>query len=110
MTHPKNNEYQAKWYSENRDFHNHQMTIRVKARKEELRIWFRDLKSQMSCARCGEDNPVCLDFHHREPSEKTALVSQVISKGWGKERIMEEIAKCTVLCANCHRKEHACVA
>jgi hypothetical protein len=33
-------------------------------------------------------------------------VSHLVTSGYGWERIMEEIDKCIVSCANCHRKEH----
>jgi hypothetical protein len=33
-------------------------------------------------------------------------IAQAVNQGWSKERILEEIKKCDVLCANCHFKEH----
>lgn len=49
----------------------------------------------------------CLDFHHTNPDIKEVDVSQIIyRKGWGKQKLLEEIAKCRVLCSNCHRKLH----
>jgi len=33
-------------------------------------------------------------------------VGKLITNGFGKDRLREEIEKCIVLCANCHRKEH----
>ncbi len=33
-------------------------------------------------------------------------VGKMITHGYGKERLEEEIEKCVILCANCHRKEH----
>jgi hypothetical protein len=51
---------------------------------------------------------VCLDFHHADPAEKDIDPAQAVSlKGWSIDRIRAEIAKCAVLCANCHRKAHA---
>jgi hypothetical protein len=64
-----------------------------------------DYKKQHPC-RCGESEPACLDFHHRNPKEKLfALNAGVKSKSL--EVITVEIAKCILLCANCHRKVHA---
>jgi hypothetical protein len=72
-------------------------------RERETRDWLRSLK--VSCSRCPENDPVCLDFHHRD--EKEVTVAATVKKGWSKERILVEIAKCDVLCSNCHRKLHA---
>ena len=56
---------------------------------------------------CDESHPACLDFHHRDPREKVMILSKVTNqRGWSIERILAEIAKCEVICANCHRKEH----
>ena len=57
-----------------------------------------------SCQICGERDPRCLDFHHRNPSEKTVGIA------WGRaglDTLLKEIEKCDVLCANCHRKLHS---
>ena len=90
-----------KWYRENA-----QRKIAWQARRrEELREWFRALKSTMKCQRCPESIPDCLQFHHRDPSQKDLEVSTAIG-GWSRERILAEMAKCDVLCANCHLKLH----
>jgi hypothetical protein len=45
-------------------------------------------------------------MHHIDPAEKEIELANVVGTwGWGK--IMEEAAKCIVICANCHRKLHA---
>lgn len=61
----------------------------------------RSLKSG-GCIECGESDPVCLDFHHKDPKTKKYLVSQMTMRT--RVRILEEAAKCIILCANCHRK------
>lgn len=60
---------------------------------------------KIECVRCDETDKACLQFHHRDPSRKIANVIALASQG--KKRIMEEIAKCDVMCANCHLKSHA---
>lgn len=75
-------------------------------RRKELKKWFREYKSTLSCIKCGESHPSCLDFHHRDPSLKDLNMQQVILYGWSRKRILEEIERCDVLCANCHRKHH----
>lgn len=48
----------------------------------------------------------CLEFHHKDPSKKEVTLSRAVNNGWSIERMEKEIAKCVVLCANCHRKLH----
>jgi hypothetical protein len=64
------------------------------------------IKAQASCKYCGENHPTPLEFHHRDPQKKDFNLSEAIREGYSIERIKKELAKCTVLCANCHAKEH----
>ncbi|MGE0401237.1 MAG: hypothetical protein AB7T06_31300 [Kofleriaceae bacterium] len=75
-------------------------------RRAELRQWLDELRAKHSCDACGETTVECLQFHHLDPTQKDLAISQVITNGWSKERILREIAKCRVLCANCHLKLH----
>ena len=76
---------------------------RAKRRKNK-RAWLVDIKSKYVCAKCGENNPICLEFHH--VGKKDFDISVGIRNDKNKEAILKEIEKCIVLCANCHRKEH----
>jgi hypothetical protein len=59
------------------------------------------------CA-CGESDPAALDFHHKDPEQKYLHVGRMLSVGgWSWKTIKKEIAKCVVVCANCHRKGNA---
>ena len=60
---------------------------------------------RIECAECGEDDKVCLQFHHIDPNKKETNV--VAFASGSRARLIAEIAKCVVLCANCHLKEHA---
>lgn len=59
------------------------------------------------CVRCGYDRcPDALEFHHRDSSKKDfGISSRGYTRSWTK--IREEIEKCELLCANCHREVHA---
>lgn len=94
--------YQAKWYAANKD----KQLESNKAIKQRYKQWWREFKSSLSCSRCGENHPATLDFHHSDPSEKEFDIHSAVSRGWGKQRILDEIERCEVLCANCHRKHH----
>ena len=60
----------------------------------------REIKAEQGCMRCGEKNPIVLQFHHRNPSEKELTSYRLITSSL--EKVEAEIAKCDVLCANCH--------
>jgi hypothetical protein len=58
---------------------------------------------QRPCTDCGGHFPGCaMDFDHREPREKRYTVSRMVGRA-GTKRIMAEVAKCDIVCANCHR-------
>jgi transcription elongation factor Elf1 len=79
---------------------------RTKKRTEKLKTWFKDYKKNFECEECGEEHHACLDFHHI--GEKEIGVAELVTRrNTSKERIKEEVKKCKVLCANCHRKKHA---
>lgn len=78
----------------------------------------RDYKAARGCLDCEEKDAVCLDLHHRDPSEKDVrLKSRRARTGngyiairsitdLGYDDIDRELKKCDVVCANCHRKRH----
>lgn len=57
------------------------------------------------CSLCPERESVCLSFHHTDPNEKDFMMGT--GKTRSPEKIREEIAKCVVVCHNCHSKIHA---
>lgn len=72
-------------------------------RQKEQTEWIYSLKKE--CLICGENEPVCLDFHHKDPNEKDFTIGKHRNKS--KENLLKEIEKCVCVCANCHRKIHA---
>lgn len=57
------------------------------------------------CKKCEENRIYLLDFHHRNPAEKEGELSD-FSKGYNLDKFFEELEKCDLLCANCHREFH----
>jgi len=94
--------YRREWYARNKKS---EVADNLQRRKV-LVEWFKNYKRTLKCQDCSESDPVCLDFHHKNPSEKEYPVTEMPRRGFSKEKILTEINKCSVLCANCHRKHH----
>ncbi len=61
------------------------------------------------CVQCGrEDEPYLMDLHHRDPRDKVASVSAMLRPGtpFTTDEVLDEVAKCVVLCCRCHRVVH----
>tara|TARA_Y100000034_G_C6804387_1_gene361050 strand:+ start:99 stop:461 length:363 start_codon:yes stop_codon:yes gene_type:complete len=98
----KNREYQRRWYQKNKEL----QIERNNANKQRKLDWYREYKETLQCQQCGENHPATLDFHHRSSEDKDNQVCELVLNNCGMERILAEIEKCDVLCANCHRKLH----
>jgi hypothetical protein len=57
------------------------------------------------CSRCPERRPNCLDYHHLDKIAKRGAISRIANEGRTLQILVDEIAKCILLCANCHRVE-----
>ncbi len=78
----------------------------VKQKYQERKTMITNLKAQIKCAKCGESRGYCLDYHHIDPTTKKFTIAKFISNSTSLEGLTEEIEKCIVLCANCHREYH----
>jgi len=92
--------YHKYWYDINKENRKKQ----IKKRKVEIYEEVANFKSNNKCNICKESNPVALDFHHL--ADKKFGIRAGISSGYNLKKIVDEMSKCIVLCANCHRKEH----
>lgn len=58
------------------------------------------------CVDCQQSYPLpCYDFHHINPNEKDFDPCSGLTKS--KEIFYAELAKCVLLCSNCHRIRHS---
>ena len=78
----------------------------VKKHRKSLRHKARQYKGG-KCMLCGYDRcEDALDFHHLDLTKKSFGISaKGITRSW--EKIRNEIDKCVLICANCHREIHA---
>jgi hypothetical protein len=89
------------WYQENKAKH----ISYVRNRGKKIEAWFREYKSKPCCEKCGENHFAYLDSHHKDPQDKKFAIGRPRNRG-SLKGLKEEIAKCRILCANCHRKQH----
>lgn len=98
----KMREARRKWYKNNKE----KAYKKVDSRRREIKKWFLEYKSELSCETCGFSHPAALDFHHTDSKEKETEISKMVTESYSKENILNEIAKCRILCSNCHRILH----
>ena len=70
------------------------------------RIIIKRIKETVGCCKCNERHIACLEFHHKEPEEKLFQVSAFRNHCSNITKLIREINKCLLICANCHKKEH----
>ena len=94
-------EYTRSHYKKNKKYY----IDKAKRNTDNIKTWFFDYKSKKECEVCGENHIATLDFHHIDPIKKEDCIS-IIMSGGSLRKLKEELKKCKVFCANCHRKFH----
>ena len=73
-------------------------------RRADLANWV-DTFKDVPCTDCGvKYPPYVMDFDHLPQYEKLFPIGVLVNKRLSKQTILEEINKCEVVCANCHRE------
>ena len=74
----------------------------TKSEKEKKKTFLTLFKRSQGCCICGyNDDPLGLDLDHKDRNDKTYSIGDLPKKNW--KVIFEELSKCQVLCAICHR-------
>lgn len=92
----------ANWYQRNKDYQKSNARRHSTQYRQALREFLWNYLLVHPCEKCGEKDPVVLEFHHLHSKEMA--ISEMITKITNIERLKEELEKCTVLCSNCHRR------
>ncbi len=91
----------ANYYASNREAQLARNRENLRRRRDEVVAY----KQSKGCLYCPENDPCCLDFHHTDDNKEFSL-GGALSKV-SHSTFWNEVAKCVVICANCHRKLHA---
>lgn len=96
------NKYFKEYYKKNKKKHLKAVRKRNKRVEKELKSFIDSLK-QKPCLDCGVQYPPCvMDFDHVTGTKKFAI-AMAARLGASKKKVLKEIQKCELVCANCHR-------
>lgn len=93
--------YQDAHYAENKEA----ISLKNKAKRDKYRQFVWDYLKLHPCVDCGEIDPTVLEFDHKDPNEKDFMVSE--GRNYNMDRVLEEMQKCEIRCANCHKRKTA---
>ena len=91
------------YFRQRGDTHRREAAIAKRRRQDAARRYVGAVLEASVCADCRIRTPAVLDFDHVRGT-KSEAVSRMVAAGRSEARIAEEIAKCEVVCANCHRR------
>ena len=97
--------YGKKHYEANKQKYVEQAAARKRRVAVERWMYLLEHFRQHPCADCGETDPIVLEFDHTGDDKAFNISEGLISRPW--PVILAEIAKCDVVCANCHRRRTA---
>lgn len=85
--------------------HKTEYTTRNKKHKQDLRAYIKEFRESRACDKCGlSGQAIRLVFHHLNPSTKKFNVAAAMQYNASWKDLHKEIAKCILLCPNCHSK------
>ncbi len=90
-------------YNNNKEYYLKKTKKRSDKLNLEILVFIRKYLSDNPCVDCGESDIIVLEFDHFR--DKFMAVSSMVSSRYPFEKIKEEISKCNVRCANCHRRK-----
>lgn len=98
--------YNKEWLAKNKKRQNRIVAERHRKLHNEANEFLWNYKLAHSCVDCGENDPIVLEFDHVR-GEKVEAVGKMARDEKPIEKVLEEIAKCEVVCANCHKRRTA---
>jgi len=98
---PCKREYDRNYWASNEQYRNSNVAHGEKRRERNIEYVQKVLEESGGCSDCPETNPIVLEFDHLR--DKTHNISEMCRSTYSIEAIQQEIDKCEIVCANCHR-------
>lgn len=95
-------EYAKKHYASNKEIYKERAKKRNQLQRKKNKYYVNSIKENSQCVDCGESNPIVLDFDHVR-GVKFDHIADMVGRPYSINKIEEEIKKCEIRCANCHR-------
>ena len=102
---PCRSAYGREHYAKNRQRYIDQAAVRKAILARERVPFLLAYFKEHPCTDCGEDDPLVLEFDHIGSDKSFSIAAGLLHRNW--ETLLAEIAKCEVVCANCHRRRTA---
>ncbi len=105
----KQQKYKKKYYKKNKEYYKEyhekrkeKYKVKRKEKYNKRKKYIDQIKLESGCVFCGyNEHPAALDFDHIDPLIKISNISNLLLGSLNS--LQAEIAKCQVLCSNCHR-------
>lgn len=98
------NKYAREYFRRNPSKFVQKSRISKTRQRDRLRRLVLEVKTGRACLDCQIILPhYVLDFDHRDGTVKMGNIADLVGKGVTDKVLLDEIAKCDVVCANCHR-------
>jgi hypothetical protein len=91
------------YYLKNKEKHKKTVLNYTRETIKQNRKKYFELLKNSCCVDCGNNNPLVLEHDHKDGVDKVKGVGELVKNGTSWKMILEEINKCEIRCANCHR-------
>jgi hypothetical protein len=96
----------AQWYERHQAEQRERVRDRLVDKRGDAQQFIYQYLSNQVCADCGEYDFSVLTFDHVRGKKKKEI-TRMVSEGYSIEAIKSEIAKCEVVCFNCHMRRES---
>jgi hypothetical protein len=94
-------------YEKNKDYYLKKTAVRNLKLRNEANEYLNKYLGCHPCVDCGESDITVLEFDHKDRKNKYKEISSLVRNRFTLDVIKNEVKKCEIRCANCHRRKTA---